>query len=51
VKARTRYVKQRNKVLDIVVERRGAISETIADLRAEDTALAAVQTQASNGTQ
>lgn len=46
IRARQKYNKQVNAVLDTVVERREAIGETITDLNAEDDALAKVQREA-----
>lgn len=46
IRARQKYNKQVNAVLDTVVERREAIGETITDLNTEDAALAKVQREA-----
>lgn len=46
VRARQKYINERNKVLDLVQQRRGAIGESISDLKAEDQALAQVQAEA-----
>lgn len=51
VAARTKYIEKRNKVLNQVQERRGAVAESIQDLREEDAALARIEREATNDTQ
>lgn len=46
ISARQKYERTKASVIDRVVERRGAIGETITDLQREDNELAAVEQEA-----
>lgn len=49
IRARQKYQNARDEVLGAVEQRRGAISETITDLKVEDESLAKVAEQARQG--